>query len=356
MIDKERIILDRIGEKLRESVDRVKEHEIIEDDIRPSHIFSGVLNQEYQKAQTLKQRLLKEYEGRLLEEVIDGEVIRTEKGTCYHIETQDTITLKVVNQDSAREKILSDLKLVYGIGEVTEQNLKTEGYKTIKDLLNHPRFGSEAAKVLAIDMGDIHSMIAWVGRWLPRSHPLMLYSASFQDKNDFIILDIETMGLFSLPIILCGVAQICGNQLLMNQYLLRGITEEPGALSAFLSHTNGESIFVTFNGKTFDIPYIKERLVFYGLKGELENPHFDLLHFSRRAWRAKVPDCRLTTLEEHLFGIKRVNDVPSALVPDFYDTYIRTRNVGPLIPIVEHNKQDIITLANIFSRLHQEWE
>jgi len=349
-------LFERIGERLRERVDKVK-YDIVEDEKEElRNFFSfGIINQEYQKAQELKQNLLNNYKGTSLEEVIDGEELKTKIGTCYHIKTQEKITVKRVNQTCARERILSNLKLVYGIGEVTERILKNGGYKTIEDLREHPRFGAEAAKFLAIDIHDTHSITEWIGHWLPKSHPLVLYSSSFQNEEDFIILDIETMGLSSLPIILCGTARICGSQLVMNQYLLRDITEEPGALSAFLSHTD-KGIFVTFNGKAFDIPYIKERLAYYGLQGNLTNPHFDLLHFSRRAWKAQLPDCRLTTLEKHLFGIERENDVPSALVPDFYDTYVKTGNVGPLIPIVEHNKQDMITLANIFSRLHEEWE
>lgn len=345
--------LFRIGEQLKERVDRIK-YEPIEDD-RCTFFPFGVMTHEYQKAQTLKQDLLKKYEGTFLEEVIDGEECHTDAGTCYHIQTRTTITLKRINQSRARERILSDLKLIYGIGETTERLLKTEGYNTIEDLTEHPRFGGDAAKFLALDMGDICSLLDWIGHWLPKSHPLVLYSSSFQHEEDFLIVDIETMGLFSLPIIVCGVAHMDGNHLVMNQYLLRNITEEPAALSAFLPHTY-KGIFVTFNGKAFDIPYIRERLAYYRLKGELTNPHFDLLHFSRRAWKTKVPDCRLTTLENHLFGMHRENDVPSALVPDFYDTYIKTGNVGPLIPIIEHNKQDMITLAHIFSRLHEEWE
>ena len=261
----------------------------------------------------------------------------------------------MMNKEKAREKILSNLTLVYGIGSITEQHLKCEGYKTIYDLVDHPRFGAEAAKVLTLDLGDIQSVCTWMGRWLPKSHPFLLYPASFQDKTDFIIVDIETMGLFSRPIILCGVAQMDDTTLSIKQYLLRDVGEEPGALSALLSHTGGK-IFVTFNGKSFDIPYIKERLAYYGIQGALENFHFDLLHFSRRAWRTTVPDCRLTTLEKYLFGVTREDDVPSGLVPDFYNTYVETGNIGPLIPIIEHNKQDIVTSANIFSRLHQEWE
>ena len=348
--------LNKIGKELKERVEKVKESEMKAITVdRCASIFRGVEYQEYRKAQELKQTLLKDYGGKLLEEVIKGEEFITDAGTCYRIETNTSLTVKMVSPEDARKRILGNLKLIYGIGEKTESILKAEGYTTIEDLRDHPQFGAEAAQFLELDMHDIYSLMNWIGHWLPLSHPLILYSSSFHNKEDFVILDIETMGLFSLPIIVCGVAQIKGRHLLLTQYLLRTINEEPGALSGLLNHTNG-NILVTFNGKTFDIPYIRERLVYYRLKGALENPHFDLLHFSRRAWKKRVPDCRLHTLEEHLFGIKRNNDVPSALVPDFYDTYMKTGNIGPLIAILEHNRQDMITLANIFSRLHEEWK
>ena len=163
------------------------------------------------------------------------------------------------------------------------------------------------------------------------------------------------MGLFTRPIILFGIAQVSGDRILINQYLLRNIKEEPAALMGFLSHINEDSVFITFNGRTFDIPYVRERLAYYRMRGDLEKPHFDILHFSKRAWRERVPNCRLNTLEKYLLGITRKDDVPSALVPDFYETYMRSKNVGPLIPIIEHNKQDLVALANIFSKLHEEW-
>jgi len=70
--------------------------------------------------------------------VIEGKELKTKKGVCYHIENQDRISLKVINPEQERKKILSDLKLIYGIGEVTEWILKEEGYKTIEDLTEHP--------------------------------------------------------------------------------------------------------------------------------------------------------------------------------------------------------------------------
>jgi uncharacterized protein YprB with RNaseH-like and TPR domain len=352
--DERSFALQRIGKKIKERAERIKEHEITQKEKYPSNFFSpSILNQDYRKFQELKKELLKEYAGKNLEDVIAGEEYKTQAGTCYRIETCEKLMLHRLNADNARERILSNLKLLYGIGEATEENLKTQGYKTIEDLVEHPRFGSEAEKFMAIDMCDTLKLLTWMGHWLPKSHPAVLYAARFRDEEDFIILDIETMGLHSLPIILCGVARISGNHLLITQYLLRDIPEEPGALSGFLSHIQN-SILITFNGKTFDVPFIRERLAYYSMMADIQNPHFDLLHFSRRAFRKKVPDCRLTTLEEYLFGVKRENDVPSALIPQFYETYRETKNVGPLIPIIEHNKLDITTLAHIFSELYEE--
>ncbi|MDI6734789.1 MAG: zinc-finger domain-containing protein [bacterium] len=360
--EKPKTTFDIIGKRWRESVDKVKEYEIIEseeevfEEFIPSNLF-GINYQEYQEAEKLKQKLLKKYKGKILEEVIVGEELVTKKGSCYHIKNQDRFNLKTINPDRAREKILSNLKLIYGIGEVTERILKEEGYKTIEDLTEHPRFGSESIKFLKIlNKRDTCQIVDWIAHWLPKSHPLILYSSGLHDKKDFLIFDIETMGLFARPIILFGIARVSGDQILINQYLLRDIKEEPAALMAFLSHINEDNVFITFNGRTFDIPYVRDRLAYYRMEGDLEKPHFDMLHFSRYAWKEQVPNCRLTTLEKHLLGIERQDDVPSALVPEFYETYMKTKNVGPLIPIIEHNKQDLVTLAKIFSELIEYYD
>lgn len=359
---KRRTIFNRIGKRWRESVDKVKEYEIVEGEEKVFEEFItsipfGIDYREYQEAEKLKQKLLRKYKGKEIEAVIEGKEFKTKKGICYHIENIDKISLKTINPDQAKKKILSDLKLIYGIGEVTELILKDEGYRTIGDLTEHSRFGHEASKFLKIfDKCDTCQIIDWIGHWFPKSHPLILYSSGLHNKEDFTFIDIESMGLGGgVPIILFGVARISGGYILTNQYLLRNIKEEPAALTGFLSQIEENSVFITFNGRAYDMHHIEERLAYYRMKGDLEKAHFDILHFSRRAWREKVLNCRLNTLEKYLFGVERKDDVPSALVPEFYETYMKTKNIGPLIPIIEHNKQDLVTLANIFSRLHKEW-
>lgn len=356
--EEDKAVFHRIGKRWRENIDKVKEYELREEEetFDRGFIPSFLFNSEYLKAQELKQRLLEKYKGMLLEEVVEGERLKTEEGSCYHIVNQDKINIRIINPEKAKEKILSSLRLIYGIGGVREYFLKKEGYETIEDLKRHPRFGPQGGRFLEIFNKNKSKVINCIERWFPKSHPLMLCASGLWEKEDFIILDIETMGLFNRPIILLGVAQLSANCISINQYFLQNMREESAALRGFLSHINKNKVFLTFNGRTFDIPYIKERLAYYGIKESLENAHFDILHFSRRAWREKLPNCRLTTLEKYLFGIEREDDVPSALVPEFYETYLRSKNIGPLIPIIEHNKQDLITLANIFFRLHEEWQ
>ena len=75
------------------------------------------------------------------------------------------------------------------------------------------------------------------------------------------------------------------------------------------------------------------------------------LHFSRRHWKDKFPSMRLAALEKEILGVYRTDDVPGQMVPEFYETYLRTGNCGPLVPVVEHNRQDVVSLARLFFHL-----
>ena len=206
-----------------------------------------------------------------------------------------------------------------------------------------------------IDNKEVNPTQKWLWQRLPKSHPLLHYLASFCQDQDFAIVDIETLGLSERPIILLGIAKPSKDHICTSQFLLRDIGDEPSAIWALVSQLEPNSSLITFNGRSFDIPYIKQRLAYYGLDASLDNPHFDVLHFTRRALRSKLTDCKLETVEDYI-GIKRDLNVPGALVPHFYDTYLKTKNPGPLVAIVEHNKQDLLTLGTLFSRLYEEWK
>ena len=137
----------------------------------------------------------------------------------------------------------------------------------------------------------------------------------------------------------------------VTQYLLRNISEEPAALSAVMEEITESTRLVTYNGRAFDYPFLRDRAGYYGIPPPDEPAHTDLLHHVRRQWKRQLPDCRLGTVEDKILGKYRKDDLPGSLVPWYYQTYRRSGNPGPLVPITEHNRLDVANLPLIYERL-----
>ncbi len=84
--------------------------------------------------------------------------------------------------------------------------------------------------------------------------------------------------------------------------------------------------------------------------------HLDLLHPVRRLFGKRWDDCRLITVEEKLLGFNRIDDLPGSEAPEAWFSYIRQGNGAKLLKVVEHNQQDIISLAVAHSMLTQAIE
>jgi uncharacterized protein YprB with RNaseH-like and TPR domain len=345
----------RVGETWQHRIDALKEYEVVRDgNVFGTNLFTScLLSSEHSGACKLLAELMERYRDRPLDEVFSGSVVENEAGSSYVIQSKYPLAQARIDPDEYYSAIWQDLTLVHGIGEVTERRLKSRGYATIRDLARHPRYRQAADRVICnLENPTSCDVMELVGRRHSRSHQMVLGAACFHEPEDFIFIDIETLGLFSRPIILIGIGTLENRRLEISQYLLRSIDEEPAALLAALSHLSDKRpALVTYNGKAFDLPYLQDRLGYYGLGTVSAIPHFDCLHFARRRWREKFPSLRLSSLEKALFNISRSEDVPGQMVPEFYDTYARTGNCGPLVPVVSHNRQDVLSLAMIFFHL-----
>ena len=356
---KEKSAISRAAESLRQRVGDAKEYEVVsetaKEEAKKPVFESWIWGAEYNDALYLESKLIKQYQDKSLEDAISGKVVSNQQGECYSISTSCISNFKLATYHESRQHIISDLKVISGIGPVSEKTLKRKGYKTVEDLKHHSRWKKQAKDFMQmIDKKEVNSLQKWLWQRLPKSHPLLHYLAGFCQDQDFAIVDIETLGLSERPIILLGIAKPNKEQVCTSQFLLRDIQDEPSAIWALISQLEPNSSLITFNGRSFDIPYIKQRLAYYGLDASLDNPHFDVLHFTRRALRSKLKDCKLETVEKYI-GIERDINIPGALVPHFYDTYLKTKNPGPLVAIVEHNRQDLLTLGSLFSKLYEEW-
>jgi uncharacterized protein YprB with RNaseH-like and TPR domain len=169
--------------------------------------------------------------------------------------------------------------------------------------------------------------------------------------NELVFVDLETCGLSNAPVFLVGVLVWENGQLRVRQYFARDYEEEAAILALWERTVSGKRILLSFNGKSFDVPFLRARAGFYGLPPLPEPPHLDLLHEARRVWRYNVPDHKLQTLERHICGRTRDDDIPSRDIPRAYDRYVRTGDASQLATILRHNALDLFTVAELLLRL-----
>lgn len=306
--------------------------------------------------QQFKENLLKEYKGKKLEDIEGSKVVSTDSGETLKIINKEKMDFKL-SENNIKEELRKNLKLIPNIGVNTELKLKEKGYLNIDSLKNHDRYSNKAIKLSkTLDDSSLDQILCLLNKnkYNRECRNNLLRCASLVNKEDFKFMDIETLGLSNVPVILIGIAEFKGNKIISSQYLLRDKSEEPAILEGYLSHLDENSVHISYNGLSFDFPFIKNRCNYYGINSNLDNPHFDLIYFTRNLWKDKLPNCKLKTIEKYIFNIERENDVPGEYIPSYYETYLDESNIGPLIPIIEHNKQDIVSLASFLMKLYDE--
>ena len=305
-----------------------------------------------------REQLRRDYEGLPLKKVMPGDVVENDYGACYRVTATARGALRRGDAEKTRQDLLGSVNLVRGIRDKTRARLAEQGFKTLADLENHPRFCGESKRVRELlEAGSTEDLTDVIGARLSKSHPTVLGLSGLHDDTDFLFLDLETMGLFAgQPLVVAGLARLKpDNTIIVEQYVVRDFPDELALLAEVNRQVDSHRVMVTYNGKSFDLPFLTGRSAYYGIKLKPPGVHFDLLHFCRRAWRDELEGCSLRSIEQTILGISRETDLPGELVPEFYYEYLRTGNAGFLKPIVDHNRQDVISLVNVLSGLIELW-
>ena len=176
-------------------------------------------------------------------------------------------------------------------------------------------------------------------------------TARFESPDQIMFVDIETTGLTYTPLFLIGTMTWDPAGFEVRQYFARSFAEEASVIALFVDACRKKNLFVTFNGKSFDIPYIRKRATEHGIGYVPELGHFDLLYECRRIWGGVLPNCELQTLERHVCGRTRETDIPGHLIPEAYYEFVRTQDAWQIAEIVKHNVLDLATLAELMVRL-----
>ena len=162
-----------------------------------------------------------------------------------------------------------------------------------------------------------------------------------------LLLDIETCGLSAAPVFLVGLCHVGERNLVLRQLFARDYSEERALVAQVAAIAREYDFLVTFNGRTFDIPFLRDRAVHHRMRFAMDLPHLDLLHVARRRWRGQFPDCRLQTLEWHILRRRRAGDVDGAAIPGIYHDYVKRGQPHRLLPVFHHNLLDLVAMAEL---------
>jgi len=191
----------------------------------------------------------------------------------------------------------------------------------------------------------------WGGLGTPPEAEAELATVAALGLEHVLFLDLETGGLSSSPVFLAGTMHWNGEDFVLRQYFARHYGEEPALLRAVSEQAARFDVLVTFNGRSYDVPFLRARALVHGEALALPATHLDLLHAARRRWRGRLEDCRLQTLERHVCRRRRSGDVPSEEVPGLYHDYVRHGDPYRLVPVFHHNLLDVITMAELLRAL-----
>ena len=180
------------------------------------------------------------------------------------------------------------------------------------------------------------------------------------DVRRALFLDLETTGLargMGTLAFLVGTAHFQDDRLVLEQWLLREPEEEPAALYDLQRRLEGVEHLVTYNGRSFDLPLLRTRCFANRMKDPSRHlGHLDLLHPARKLLASGLPNCRLSTIEAHRLGVRRVDDVPGSEAPTRYHAYLHGDAPDPLGAVVAHNRDDVLSMVVLLDLLLERCE
>ncbi|NLY89001.1 MAG: hypothetical protein GX085_05205 [Firmicutes bacterium] len=277
-----------------------------------------------------------------------GEEVGTSRGSFCRIEEllPDAIALPFPGP----ELILNNLQLVYGIGPRTAAALRESGYDNLEKLASHPKWGAAAAEILRLIARRELRRLQGYGA---REEELI----GFFSRPEIVFIDLETTGFSpSNPLFLVGLLFFTGERPRLLQLLARDYSEEEAVLEAAGRLLSRFKVAVSYNGRSFDFPYLAARMRFFGLPPVKIPHHLDLVYQTRRFFRRRLPDCRLRTTARYLLAREEPDGIPGSAVPAAYHSFIATGETALMREILRHNREDLLVLAQLVKVIGEKWK
>ncbi len=171
-----------------------------------------------------------------------------------------------------------------------------------------------------------------------------------------LFIDTETTGLSGgagTVAFLVGAGYVSGGEFRVEQFLMPDYSFEPDLLCALAELFPKFDSVVHYNGKSFDMPLLKSRFIMNRMQDRWrEFDQLDLLTPTRRLWKLRLGNCRLSNIEAEILGAHRDGDVPGSEIPERYFAFLKNGDMSTLEDVISHNRQDIRTLLTLLYRLN----
>jgi uncharacterized protein YprB with RNaseH-like and TPR domain len=178
-----------------------------------------------------------------------------------------------------------------------------------------------------------------------------------QDENfsieELLFIDVETSGEYGGAGVVCflvGIGRVSANALHLSQVLILHPEDELAQLIELEKIFLSAKGFLTYNGKSFDLPLLHARFQFHQIPVPVQKGlHIDLLLLSRKIWKNHSPNRTLRAMEATVLGINRsLEDIPGWQIPSIYRDFLLTRDESFLTPVLYHNKMDVLSMVFLY--------
>lgn len=219
-----------------------------------------------------------------------------------------------------------------GIGRVKETRLWERGILTWDHALSRLDPAGKGNRKLLEGVETSRARLEerdcrYFSRCLPSDQQFRLFGAF---RETAVYLDIETTGLSPWDNI-TTIATWDGRQI---RYYVQGHN-----LEAFVSDIEAYGLIITFNGKTFDLPFLRARL-----GCPLDQAHIDLRYvLASLGYKGGLKKC------EKALGLDRgeLDGVDGSLAILLWEDYCKTGNTRALETLLAYNIEDVVNLETL---------
>lgn len=170
-----------------------------------------------------------------------------------------------------------------------------------------------------------------------------------EHKQQPLFFDIETTGL-SADISSITLIGCCDMDRNITQWFNEDGFSQKQILSDFLAFIKSYDTLITFNGTTFDLPFLTSKIKEFKLNASFDRyEHLDLYQILKpykNLWGLK--NFRQKNLEEYL-GFHRTDKLSGKKLIKTYQNYLEKGDTKDKEAVLLHNREDLLGLRNIYS-------